>query len=475
MAVAVISRTDFPALLLDPRANPEPMVFVTDDPALARMARRRGFRTATGELTDPRLFRRARIGPEDRVLFHLPRLTDLNRCLAALLKVVPDAAVAALLEPGRAAPRRWKERVLFIPTGQIGTVCLRSELEKAATRRMLAGIRSLFEGAEKVLLLVQDDPDPDGLASALALRALLGRNRLTAVIGAFGAVTRPENVAMVRLLDIQVETITPDDLERFDRIALLDVQPLHSPDIPLRVDLVIDHHPRRAQCRARISDIRPKYGATSTIMTEYLLASDTPISQRLATALIYGIKTDTQLLGRDTTPMDVSAFASLYPLANHALLRRIDRPQFPRRDLPSLSHALNHARIVDDILFAHLGPLTREDVVPFIADFGLEVEAVEWSVVSGIYGGKLVISVRSYGTGRSAGEVVKAAFESFGSAGGHKAMAKAVIPLDNVPDECVDHETWVQGRFLNALYQKAKTRCPDNGRAEGNGPARACS
>ncbi|GAB6061627.1 DHH family phosphoesterase [Deferrisoma palaeochoriense] len=467
MAVVVVSRTDLPLLLLDPKSAQEPMAFVTDQPALARQARRRGFRTATGDLGDPALYRRARVGAEDRILVHLPRAPELNRVLRTLLRAVPDAAVAALLEPGRTPPEAWKERVLFVPTGQLGNVRLRAELEKAATRRMLAAIRKLFEGAEKVLLLVQDDPDPDGLASALALRALLGRNRLTAVIGAFGRVTRPENVAMVKLLDIHVETLAPDDLSRFDRVALLDVQPLHSPDIPLRVDLVIDHHPRRSQCRATIADIRPKYGATSTIMTEYLLASDVPISQRLATALLYGIKTDTQLLGRDTTPMDVSAFAALYPLANHALLRRIDRPQFPRRDLPALSQALAHTQIVDDILFAHLGPLTREDVVPFIADFGLEIEGVEWSVVSGIYGGKLVISVRSFGTGRSAGEVTKAAFEAFGSAGGHKAMAKAVIPLENLPEECLDHETWMRDRFLNALYQpkQAKTRDGNEGEA----------
>ncbi len=453
MRVVVITRNELSLLLLDPRTGPEPMMFVTDDRALARRARRRSFRTATGSLGDPGLYRRARVAPQDRVLVHLPRVSELDRCLTALFQVQPDIPVAALLEPGRSPPARWKDRVLFFPAHQVGSAGLRTEVEKAATRRSLATIRTLFEGAERILLLVQDDPDPDGLASALALRALLGRNRLTAVIGSFGCVRRPENVAMVRLLDIQVHALKPEDLGQFDRIALLDVQPLHSPDIPSQVDLVIDHHPRRPQCRARFADIRPRYGATSTIMTEYLLASDTPISQRLATALIYGIKTDTQLLGRDTTPMDVSAFAALYPLANHALLRRIDRPQFPRKDLPALSHALEHADLVDDILFAYLGPLTREDVVPFIADFCLEVEGVEWSVVSGLYEGRLIISVRNYGAGRSAGEVVKAAFEAYGSAGGHKAMAKAVIPLGRIPSECLDHASWVRDRFLVALYE----------------------
>jgi nanoRNase/pAp phosphatase (c-di-AMP/oligoRNAs hydrolase) len=314
-------------------------------------------------------------------------------------------------------------------------------------------MRQLFRGAERVLLLVQEDPDPDGLASALALRTLLGRNRLTAVIGSFGAVTRPENVAMINLLDIQVQRVEPTALSGFDRIALLDVQPFHSPGIPADVDLVIDHHPRR-NFSARIKDIRPRYGATSTIMTEYLLASETPISQRLATALLYGIKTDTQLLGRDTTPMDVAAFATLYPMVNQSALRRIDRPQLPRRDLITLSHAFRAARTEEDVLYSHLGPLSREDVVPYIADFCLEVQGVEWSVVSGVFEGRLVISVRNYEGTRHAGEVVKEAFEVYGSAGGHRSAAKAVIPLSSLPPECLDHETWVRSRFQAALEKQ---------------------
>ncbi|MHB8765079.1 MAG: DHH family phosphoesterase, partial [Deferrisomatales bacterium] len=396
--------------------------------------------------------------PADRVVVHLPRAPDLARCLRALLEAAPEVPVSALLEPGMEPPPRWRDEVLCIPTQRLGSVCLRSEMEKAASRRSLSAIRTLFRGAERVLLLVQDDPDPDGLASSLALRTLLGRNRLSTVIGAFGAVKRPENVAMCRFLDIHVSRVKPADLKGFDRVALLDVQPFHSPDIPTQVDLVIDHHPRRPNYTARIKDVRPKYGATSTIMTEYLLASDVPISQRVATALLYGIKTDTQLLGRATTPMDVSAFAALYPLANHSLLRRIDRPQFPRVDLPSLSIALQHCQIVDDILFAYLGPLTREDVIPYIADFCLEVEAVEWSVVSGVSEGKLSISVRNFGAARSAGETVKAAFEPYGSAGGHKEMAKAVIPLARIPTDCLDHESWVRDRFLVALYERPEAR-----------------
>lgn len=465
MRIVVIASRDVPQLLFDPGEGEDTYLFVTDDRPLARKARRRGFRTATGDLASASLYRRVAISGQDRILVYLPHPARLNRCLSKLLTIDSEVPVTVLLDPGSEPPERWKDEVLYLPSQRLGSVCLRSEMEKAATRRALAAIRTLFRGAERILLLVQDDPDPDGLASALALRALLGRNRLSTVIGSFGEVKRPENIAMVRLLDIQVQKITAEDLRGFDRLALLDVQPFHSPDIPTQVDLVIDHHPRRTNFTAKIRDIRPRYGATSTIMTEYLLAADMTVSQRLATALLYGIKTDTQLLGRDTTPMDVAAFSALYPLASHGLLRRIDRPQFPRRDLATLSLALQNAHILDDILFVHMGPLTREDVIPYIADFCLEVEAVEWSVVSGLSEGKLIVSVRNYCAGRHAGEVMKAAFEAYGSAGGHKAMAKAVIPLDQIPLDCLDHESWVRDRFLVALYERPGKGCTEEERA----------
>lgn len=451
MRVVVVARNDLPFLLFEPVVCEEQALFLTDSPALARRARRKGFRAFCSDLSSPRVYRKAGISSLDRFLVHLPGNRGLDDCLEALLTASPTAAVTVLLEPPSTPPPRWKEQVLFVATQRLSSVCLKTEMERSATRGTLAAIRLLFRGADRVLLLVQDDPDPDGIASALALRALLGRNRLSAMIGSFGSVTRPENVAMTRLLDIQVHRIDSSALAAFDRIALLDVQPFHSPDIPLQVDLVIDHHPRRGNYAAALKDIRPRYGATSTIMTEYLLASGLPISQRLATALLYGIKTDTQLLGRDTTPMDVAAFATLYPEANHALLRRIDRPQLPRKDLGTLSHAFRNATIQKDILFTHLGPLSREDVIPYIADFCLEVESVDWSVVSGVFEGKLILSVRNYGAGKGAGEVVKAAFEAFGSAGGHRSMAKAVVPLQNLPLTCLDHERWVRETFLAAL------------------------
>jgi hypothetical protein len=162
------------------------------------------------------------------------------------------------------------------------------EFSHLTNLRRVVELRSLLECREKVAVLLQPDPDPDGIACGYALRIMLGRNRLTAPLVSFGEVKRPENRALVQALGIEILTVTPEDLEEFDGLALVDVQPNVFGDEPparLRsIDVVIDHHPERPGYDSVIKDIRTSYGATATILTEYLRASELEINSRLATA-----------------------------------------------------------------------------------------------------------------------------------------------------------------------------------------------
>jgi nanoRNase/pAp phosphatase (c-di-AMP/oligoRNAs hydrolase) len=290
-------------------------------------------------------------------------------------------------------------------------------------------LREVLAPAKNLLILVQHDPDPDAIASALALRTVLGRNKTTAPIGSFGQVTRPENVTMIRLLEVEIEHLTDSALANYDAIALVDVQPPYFGDRLPAVDAVIDHHPQVADYPARYCDVRPHFGSTATIFVQYLQAADAKVTQRLATALYYGLKTDTLFLGRETTDADIEAFAYLYPLANHSLIRRMERPEVPLRDLDALGYALRARTICGSTFFTHVGLVEREDVLPQFAEFCLQVEEIERSVVSGIFCGNLVVSLRSHPHVKGSGGLVRHAFGQFGSAGGHRSMAKAVIPL----------------------------------------------
>jgi len=309
---------------------------------------------------------------------------------------------------------------------------LRWQIVLAQTARRLQRILEHFEGADSILILLQDDPDPDAIASGLALRQVLGRHKQTAVLASFGQITRPENLAMTKLLEIEVERVDEKRVAQFDRIAMVDMQPPHIRTPLPRLDLVIDHHPEQTGYEAVVRDVRPSYGATATMLLEYLLCRGNNVGTRLATALLYGIKSDTFLLGRETNAWDVEAFSYLYPLANHNLLRRIERPELPPAAIDALGRALRTRRVRDKVAFVYLGSVEREDLIPQIADFCLQFEGVEWAVVSGISEADLVISVRNVGYVRAAGKVLKDAFGNLGAAGGHGSMAKAIIPLSAV-------------------------------------------
>src|SRR5687767_15209764 len=120
---------------------------------------------------------------------------------------------------------------------------LLTEFSRSLTRLKVQQYQRFFSDADRVLILLHNDPDPDAMASGLALRNVLRRTKQTAVIAALQGVTRPENQRMMNLLDIHVEILTPAQVLEFERIAMVDVQPHYFGGAIDRVDLVIDHHP----------------------------------------------------------------------------------------------------------------------------------------------------------------------------------------------------------------------------------------
>ncbi|HKF27579.1 MAG TPA: bifunctional oligoribonuclease/PAP phosphatase NrnA [Candidatus Binataceae bacterium] len=301
-------------------------------------------------------------------------------------------------------------------------------MDQAYTKQKLKELRALVDEGDRVAIMLQDDPDPDAMASAMALRTLLGRNKLTTPLFSFKPVTRPENRTMVHLLEIDIEPAQTAELDEYDKIAMVDVQPPFFGERLTRAHIIIDHHPNYEPTDAPFVDVRTKYGATSTIMTEYLISADERISERLATALLYGIRSDTLALSRRVTDDDLQAFVTLYPIANYNMLKQIERPELPAEFARILSRALARMEVVDGLVVLNLGQVERDDIIVQVADFCLQFEGVEWVAVAGKLGSDLVIAVRNYGmSGDNAGEAVKSLFGNIGSAGGHRNMAKAVI------------------------------------------------
>ncbi len=300
-----------------------------------------------------------------------------------------------------------------------------------AARLRLERLRAALGDATRCALLVQHDPDPDAIASALAIRAVLGFERADAPIITNGMVTRPENKRLIATLGIRVRRVAPRQLHRVGALVLVDVQPPYFGDALDQVAAVIDHHPVAGQYGARYIDVRTSYGASATMATEYLLATGNAalLTTRLATALLYGIITDTKSLSRSASERDLEAFAFLFPRADHEALRRIQHPSYSPAALRSFGEALGRARVKDGLAYLHLGrlPAAEEHVVAQFADFALGMREAEIAVVSGIFGRRLVMSARALRPSAQLGDRLRAAFGEFGSAGGHPVMAKAVV------------------------------------------------
>jgi nanoRNase/pAp phosphatase (c-di-AMP/oligoRNAs hydrolase) len=441
--------------------NPEQdVLFLVEEKRLERHLQRQKMNVMRGRFRDAAFYDKVGFNANDVILVHFRQEGRIRGVLQQLAPFRNGAATLVFhLDPPkqhRLNPARFPW-VQFLSLGTEFAPVFKYHTRLARTKESLRKIDELFEDAKNVLILMQDDPDPDALGSALALRTLIGRKKNSAPIASFGTVSRPENVAMVKLLDIEVKQVTEKDLGKYDRIALVDTQPPHLRRVLPRVDFVVDHHPAQPGYEAAYVDIRTPYGSTSTIFVEYLRARGEKISERLATALLYGVRTDTLLLERGVNEWDIQAFTFLFPLANNNIIRRIERPELPRAILDSFSRGLQTSRIEDKVIFTHLGSVKREDVIPQLAEFCLQIEGLEWSLVSGVIDKKLVMSIRNVGFVRAAGEVVKEAFDQLGSAGGHRAMAKAVIPLESlgltgsnaVPDETLLRK--VEDMFLKSL------------------------
>lgn len=347
--------------------------------------------------------------------------------------------VYALEAPGSANGKGREKRIEqlrevfpeigFLEMHELIGAPLLGEISRSMTRARVQQYQRYFNDVDRVLILLHNDPDPDAMASGLALRNLLRRTKATAIIGALQGVTRPENLRMVNLLDIHVDIIPPAALGDFDAIAMVDVQPHYFGGLIDRVDLVIDHHPPQSGYSAVFRDIRPDYGSTCTILTEHLRSVDVNISERTATAMLYAIKSDTLFFSRQASRVDIEAFSYLYPLADPALIRKMEGAEITAERLEYVTLAQQTGVLDEQVFTAFLGELPREDFIPYVADFFLQVEDVKWTVVAGIVGDTLVVSVRNLGYTRNAGEMVRKIFSDIGSAGGHRAMAKAVVPL----------------------------------------------
>lgn len=298
----------------------------------------------------------------------------------------------------------------------------------------LQSLRAAVEGATRLLILPHNDPDPDAIASSVALRWLLDEMwGVESHIAYRGIIGRAENKALVRYLGYPLRLLTDGEVSDSLRIVLVDTQPgAGNNSLPPSADvsMVFDHHPLLQETsRASFADVRPDVGATSTILTEYCRSVGSELPPSIATALFYGIKTDTMGLGRGAGQADVDAYFYLQSRIDVQALVKIERAQVAPEYFQGLVSALQSARVYGDtLIISTIERMRRPDLPAEMADLLLRLRGVNWVVCMGVYEGEIVASVRTNDE-HGAGELIRDSVGDLGTAGGHGAMAAGQISL----------------------------------------------
>jgi nanoRNase/pAp phosphatase (c-di-AMP/oligoRNAs hydrolase) len=316
-------------------------------------------------------------------------------------------------------------------------------------------------GQGPVLILTHDNPDPDSLASGLGLATLLRDAwKVPSRLVYSGLIARAENRAVLNLLtpDWQQEDQLPD-VQRYSAVALVDTQPgsgnnrLPASIIP---QVVIDHHhPRWDALRSvRYVDVRPELGATVSLVYQYLTAAGIQPDSNLATAMFYGLQTDTRGLARNASKTDEIVYVHLLSLIDRPKLVSVEQAGLSRDYFRAFSKGLQAARVYGRSVIANLGDMHRPDLAAELADELIRLETARVVLCMGIYKEYLNISLRTQPSGQDAGLLVQKVIESLGTAGGHGTMAGGQVLLEGKDSSRIVEE--IEQRFLKLIGESGQ-------------------
>ncbi|RKG92156.1 DHH family phosphoesterase [Corallococcus terminator] len=321
----------------------------------------------------------------------------------------------------------------------------------------LGRLLRVAKGHRRALILTHDNPDPDAIAAAVSLAHLLERKAgMEAHVGYGGIIGRAENIAFVRVLRLPVSHVSQIDFGEYDLFGLVDTQPPvrnHSLPAKIRADIVVDHHPLREESlQSRFADVGGDFGATSTMLVEYLRAARLEPSVEVATALFYGIKADTRDLGRETTQTDVDSYLWLFPRCDKSMLGQIEHPEVPARYFQLFHTSIEKAKVYGTAIITDLEEVYSPDMVAEVAERMMFLEGMKWSLAYGTFRNQLFLSLRVKDRRMNAGRLIRETCEDLGgSSGGHGSMAGARLPLSGSANKRKTLKRELVGRFLEAF------------------------
>ena len=420
---------------------------------------------------------------------------DFDRAAMAELDITPETVVVAGDDPAvnvvaaETVAELFPDTFRLCYTGYGSTAAQRSRLDSVADRvidpetvlanRLQRSVGDSGARARKLqevlrdiddhlAVVTHDNPDPDAIASAVALGELAARAGCEVSLCYYGDISHQENRAFVNLLEYDLVNLDPEDdgaLDPYDGFALVDhSRPGVNDQLPddLPIDIVIDHHPPRMPVEARYVDLRSGVGATSTLLVDYFERLEVELSEPIATGLLFGIRVDTKDFRREVSAEDFEAAAQLVGRADMEALQRIEDPSVSGETLAVIGRAIDNREEEGSVLLSCVGELSDRDALAQAADRLLDLEDIHATLVYGVLDGTIYVSARARGADIDLGEALRDAFGQIGSAGGHADMAGAQITLgvlDSVDEREESLHTIVRSvvndRFLEAVDSRS--------------------
>lgn len=318
--------------------------------------------------------------------------------------------------------------VVINPPSVIADSALRA-LEHGELEHMAQRLASIISDTEdRIAIVTPRNPDPDTLAGGVAIQAIADHLGVEAHIRYQDEMGHQENRAFANLLGIDLEVFTDIDTvrEEYDTIALLGrLEDLDGP-----VEVLFDHETHdEDEPEAEFSDIRTNVASLSTILTKYVQEFDMAISESVATALLYGIRSETFDFKRETSPADLTAAAYLYPFADHDILEQVESPSLSAETFDVLAEAITSREVQGSHLISNAGFIHTQEALAQAAQQLLNLEGITTAAVFGIDDETIHIEAHSKDIRMDIGSILEDAVEEVGEVAGHSTKASATIPL----------------------------------------------
>jgi nanoRNase/pAp phosphatase (c-di-AMP/oligoRNAs hydrolase) len=411
------------------------LYIIEKDPKKAKDLNSRGFKAIEGDFfsTSSQV---QRIIEGAHVCFIMTNNSDLNeKAIQHAMNINPDIYIIsrgfAVKDLGDL--KKAGADVVVIPQVALAEQAIKN-LENMEALERTRKLKGCFSKGERLGIVLHDNPDPDAIASAIALKAIADGKGVESDILYGGEIGHQQNKVFVNLLNIElihIDEFTKYLLRGYDKLAFVDHSGTNTSILPPEIYpyLIIDHHVKSGEMDAPFEDIRTHIGSVSAMMTEYLTELGIELDNRLATALMYGVMSDTNYFRRRFAKEDVEAVSLLKSKVDPSVLTQIESPTISPDVLDVMGKSVLGREVISGYVISNVGYISNRDSLPQAAEFLLNLEGAKTVLVYGMMNDSLYISARTKDVKLNLGQTMEKAFGKIGSAGGHSASAAAKIPL----------------------------------------------